>query len=68
MEEKIKARIEELKAKRDEAIKEIQAEADRILGPFNAAIAELEALIREETSFDEGIKELDALNEKPNEE
>jgi hypothetical protein len=46
MEEKIRARLEELKAERDKAIKEIQGQADRILAPFNAAIAELEALLK----------------------
>jgi hypothetical protein len=45
MEEKIRARLEELKAERDKAIKEIQGQADRILAPFNAAISELEKLL-----------------------
>jgi hypothetical protein len=45
MEEKIRARLEELKAERDKAIREIQEQADRILAPFNAAISELEKLL-----------------------
>jgi chromosome condensin MukBEF ATPase and DNA-binding subunit MukB len=48
MKDKIKARLEELQAERTKAIKEIQEQAEHILAPFNAAIAELEALIKED--------------------
>ena len=48
IEEKIKARIEQLKAARDKLANELQRDANLQLAVYSSAIQELEALLGEE--------------------
>lgn len=50
MEERIKARLEEVKAEREKVLKDLQRQAEQVLAPYNAVIAELEELIKEPDS------------------
>jgi hypothetical protein len=54
--DRIKKRLEELRGERDRRARELTEQANLILAPYQAAIAELEALLTEEEAEQEGEK------------